>query len=95
MDNLLEVFMVICFGVSWPVNIARAWRARSTKGSSLLFYCLIWVGYLFGIASKVLKAQAGVPTPFYVWFFYVLNLMMISVGIAVYFRNRRLDRLHE
>ena len=35
--SFLEMLMLICFGVSWPINIAKAWRARSTKGISVLF----------------------------------------------------------
>ena len=51
MANFLEVMMVVLFGISWPLNIAKAWKARSAKGSSVLFYYFIWAGYLFGIAS--------------------------------------------
>lgn len=33
-----------------------------------------------------------VTVPWYVLFFYVLNALMISGGILIYFRNRRLDK---
>ena len=33
--------MLICFGVSWPINIAKAWKARSTKGISVLFFYVL------------------------------------------------------
>lgn len=92
MANLLEVLMVVCFGVSWPINILKAWRARTAKGSSLPFYCLILVGYLFGIGSKFVLRAGGVATPAYIWFFYILNAAMVTLGILVYFRNARLDR---
>ena len=69
--------MLICFGVSWPINIAKAWKARSTKGISVLFYCLILLGYLVGIAAKLS--------------FYVLNTLMVAAGIAIWFRNRALE----
>ena len=95
MADIFELLMIVCFGVSWPLNIIKAWRARTAKGSSVQFYFLILVGYLFGIASKVIKLRAGVSTPGYVWFFYILNSLIVTTGILVWFRNRRLDRMAE
>jgi hypothetical protein len=95
MANFLEVMMVVLFGVSWPLNIVKAWRARTAKGMSVLFYYFIWAGYLFGIASKVVKVYDGVSTPAYVWFFYILNILMVSVGIVIYYRNAALDKKSE
>lgn len=92
MANFLEVLMVVCFGVSWPLNIRKAWHARTARGSSVLFYFFIWIGYVFGIGSKALRLAEGVSTPGYVWFFYILNLVMVSLGIVIYFRNALLDR---
>ncbi len=94
MADVFELFMIVCFGVSWPLNIYKAWKARTTKGSSIQFYFLILVGYLFGIASKVVKLRHGVSTPGYVWFFYILNSLIVSIGIGIWFRNLRLDRMH-
>ena len=95
MADIFELLMIVCFGVSWPLNIIKAWRARTAKGSSVQFYFLILVGYLFGIASKAIKLRAGVSTPGYVWFFYILNSLIVTTGILVWFRNRRLDRMAE
>lgn len=96
--SFLEMLMLICFGVSWPINIAKAWRARSTKGISVLFYCLILLGYLVGIAAKLALIIGSAPTPWYetvhwyVMFFYVLNTMMVAAGVAIWFRNRALEK---
>ena len=95
MADFFEVLMVVLFGCSWPMNIHRAWIARTAKSTSLLFYLFIFVGYLFGLVSKAIKLQNGVSTPFYVWFFYTLNTCMVFVGILVYLRNRVLDRRAE
>lgn len=92
MENFFEMLMVIFFGLSWPLNITKAWKSNSTKGISLLFYFFIWIGYLFGLASKAIKLQNGIQTPSYVWFFYILNTIMVSVGILIYFRNRELEK---
>lgn len=95
MADVFELVMIVCFGVSWPLNIYKAWKARTTKGSSVQFYFLILIGYLFGIASKVIKLNQGISTPAYVWFFYILNSVIVTLGIIVWFRNRRLDRLQK
>ena len=95
MADIFELLMIVCFGISWPLNIYKAWKARTTKGSSVQFYFLILVGYLFGITSKVLKLRSGVSTPGYVWFFYILNSVIVTAGIVVWFRNRRLDQKNE
>lgn len=92
MSEILEAAMVICFGASWPLNIRKLWQSKTAVGTSVMFYFFIWIGYLFGLLSKALKAAAGVSTPGYVWFFYVLNTVMVSFGILLYFRNRQLDR---
>ena len=90
MPELLETAMMILFGLSWPMNIIRSVRSRTARGKSGLFLCFIILGYLAGIAAKIV---AGNIT--YVLFFYVLNILMVSVDLILYFRNRRLDRLAE
>ena len=88
MPEFLETCMMVLFGLSWPMNIIRSVRSRTAKGKSVLFLFFIILGYLAGIASKIL---AGHIT--YVLFFYVLNILMVSTDVILYFRNRRLDRL--
>ncbi len=90
MSEFLEALMVIAFGISWPMNIVKSVRARTAKGKSFLFLIFIWIGYVAGIASKLISGNIT-----YVFFFYVLNLLMVSADIILYFRNRRLDRLAE
>lgn len=94
MAEILETAMIICFGVSWPVNLFKAVRSRTTKGSSLLFLCLIEAGYIVGIIGKFINADymAQISSKWYVLFFYMLNAVMVAANLCVYFRNRRLDR---
>lgn len=91
MDDIFEVLMLVCFGLSWPLNIIKAWKARTAKGTSVLFYFFIWFGYIFGLGNKAIKLWNGTSTPAYVWFSYTLNLVMVSIGILIFFRNRWLD----
>lgn len=95
MADVFEALMVICFGISWPINISKAWKARTAKSTSVLFYFFIWLGYIFVIIAKAIKLQNGISTPIYVWFFYVLNTIMVTCGILIYFRNKLLDRKAE
>lgn len=96
--SYMEMLMVICFGISWPINIVKAWKARSTKGISLLFYTFILLGYLFALVGKLVLIAYYAPAPWYetvhwyVMFFYVLNTLMVAAGIATYFRNRSLEK---
>jgi hypothetical protein len=88
MPEFFEALMVISFGLSWPMNIIKSFKARTTKGKSLLFLWFILLGYFCGIISKLLSG-----TITYVFIFYVINFVMVAVDIILYFRNRSLDLL--
>ena len=90
MSQFLEAVMVVCFGISWPMNIIKSIRARTAKGKSLPFLLFIFIGYVSGIAAKLISGSIT-----YVFVFYVLNLLMVGADICLYFRNRHLDRLRE
>ena len=90
MAEFFELCMVLCFGISWPISIGKSWLSRSTKGKNVLFTLAIWVGYACGIAGKILGNRIT-----YVVFFYILNLVMVTIDIALFFRNRRIERQAE
>lgn len=87
MSQLFEAAMVICFGISWPISIMKSIKSKTAKGKSIIFMMFIMGGYVFGIVSKLV---AGTIT--YVLFFYVLNLLMVSIDVWLYYRNSRLDK---
>lgn len=89
MAEILEIIMVVSFGASWPMNVLKSYRARTTKGKSLGFLCLIFFGYIAGISSKLVAFN---PDKWYVLFFYVLNLVMVGADLILYARNHRLDK---
>ena len=41
MSEILEVVMIVSFGASWPMNVMKSWKARTAKGKSIAFLCLI------------------------------------------------------
>jgi hypothetical protein len=85
--QILEAGMLICFGISWPVDILRTWRVRRTEGKSLAFMFLVLVGYTLGLGSKLARAQAGEPMEG-VSALYVLNALFIIVDIVLTMRLR-------
>ena len=87
MGQFFEALMVISFGISWPVSIAKSIKSRTVKGKSLIFILFILIGYGFGIISKLISGSIT-----YVFAFYVLNFIMVAADTALYFRNRRLDK---
>ena len=95
LHELLEIIMVVSFGASWPLNVMKSNKARTTKGKSLGFLCLIFFGYIAGIISKLLNEayMASFAAKWYVLFFYVLNLIMVGTDLILYARNARLDKL--
>ncbi len=97
MSEILEIVMIVSFGASWPLNVLKSYRARTTKGKSLPFLVLIFFGYVAGIASKFLNEtyMAQFSSKWYVLVFYFLNLTMVGIDLALYCRNYRLDKMAE
>ena len=89
--ELMEVCMMIAFGFSWPMNVIKSYKMRTTKGKSLPFLILILFGYVCGITGKILSPGYK----WYVMFFYVLNFAMVMVDLLLYIRNWRLDKQAE
>jgi hypothetical protein len=90
MGSLFETLMLVCFGLSWPINMMKAYKARTAKGTSLPFLLLIITGYLGGIAAKIISGSIN-----YVLIVYLINLAIVLLNLAVYFRNVSLDRKNE
>ena len=95
MAELFEVIMIVSFGASWPLNLMKSYKARTTKGKSLAFLLLIFFGYIAGIVSKLINESymANIGEKWYVLFFYVLNFLMVGADLIMYARNRRIDKL--
>ena len=87
MGSILETVMLVCFGFSWPLNVIKAYRAKTAKGTSLPFILLIIAGYIAGISAKLITEQIN-----YVLIAYILNLAIVSLNVVVYFRNVSLDK---
>ena len=84
---ILETIMLVCFGFSWPMNLIKAYKARTAKSTSLPFILLIITGYIAGICAKLASGNIN-----YVLIAYLLNLAIVSLNLVVYFRNVALDK---
>ena len=93
MAEFLEIMMIVCFGISWPMNVVKAWKARTAKGKSILFLLFILIGYVAGITGKFMNEayMADFANKWYVLIFYFLNFFMVSADLVLYFRNKKLD----
>ena len=86
MASILEATMLLCFGLSWPINALNAWRARTAKATSPAFLALITFGYVAGIAAKFVGHNVN-----WVLGVYLFNLVALVINDLIYVRNRRLD----
>ncbi len=88
LGHILEIAMIVAFGFSWPNNIITTLKNKSTKGKNLVFLILIDTGYVCGILGKILSGNIV----WYVMFFYILNFVMVSIDMALYFYYRRIEK---
>ena len=95
--NLFEALTIFCFGLSWPISIRKSYISRTAKGKSLFFEVFLLIGYAFGIARKIIQACNGESGFLFVlsFVFYVINFIAISIDVALYFRNSKLDKARE
>lgn len=87
MSEMLEAIMLICFGLSWPMNLIKNIKAKTAKSMSFKFILLIILGYIAGIAAKLINHSIN-----YVLIVYLLNLVVVSMNLIVYFINRKIDK---
>lgn len=84
MVTVCESIMLICFGVSWPISVYKSFTSKTTKGKSVLFTLAIILGYIAGIAGKIIGGNVN-----YVLALYIVNLVFVSIDLALYFVNKR------
>ena len=86
MAAVLEAIMLVCFGLSWPINAMKAWKSKTAAGTSWMFLALITFGYLAGIAAKFVGGTIN-----WVLAVYFVNLAALVVNWCVFARNKALD----
>lgn len=76
--SILECCTLVLFGLSWPSNIIKLYKNKSTVGVSLTFLILIDLGYICGIVSKIIRGDVMVLC------FYILDFILVTTDIALY-----------
>ncbi|HPQ43210.1 MAG TPA: hypothetical protein PKZ42_03200 [Syntrophales bacterium] len=78
--SIFEAMMLICFGVSWPISIAKSIRTKVVSGKSPLFMGVLCFGYACGITHKLLYSMD------WIILLYILNLILVSIDLTLYYR---------
>ena len=86
--KILEVAMLVLFGISWPISLVKSIRSKSTKGKSLIFLILIDIGYICGMTSKIVSTTFVWSTDWWVFVIYVINFSFVTSDLIVYFKNK-------
>ena len=84
MEQVFESLMMACFGVSWPISVYKSIVSKSVKGKSLFFVIAIWLGYVAGIVGKFVSGKMS-----YVLVLYIINFIMVSADLVLYFINKK------
>jgi hypothetical protein len=82
--SIFEIGMLICFGFAWPVSIMKSIKTKSIEGKSLLFMYIVLLGYVFGMAHKVVYNLD------FVLGLYGLNFLMVFTDLMLYYKNKKL-----
>ena len=90
--KVLEATMLILCGISWPFNLMKSIRSKSTKGKSLLFLILIDLGYVAGITSKFFSTTFVWQTDWWIFAIYVTNFLFVSADLIMYFVNKTREK---
>jgi hypothetical protein len=80
--SVFEVLMLICFGASWPISIEKTIRTKRVDGKSPIFMIVVCLGYVSGIAHKLVFSFDWVIA------LYVVNLALVMADCILYFRYR-------
>lgn len=85
--QIFELVMLTCFGLSWPISVYKSIKTGSTQGKSPIFIMAIIIGYISGIIGKIVGGQLN-----YVLAVYCLNLLVVSIDLALYIRNKHREQ---
>ena len=84
--SIFEIGMLLSFGAAWPVSIYKAYKSQSTGGKSWVFSAVVIIGYISGIIHKLLYSRDAVM------YLYMLNAIMVSIDLCLWFRNRKIEK---
>jgi hypothetical protein len=77
--SIFEALMLICFGISWPISIAKSLRTKVVIGKSPFFMGIVCFGYLSGVIHKLMYSLD------WIIILYAMNMIMVATDLALYF----------
>lgn len=83
--KILEAFMLVCWGASWPFSIAKILQTRSVEGKSTLFLTLILSGYIVAILAQFFRGLSPVVL------LYFLNASMVFTDLCLVLKFRGVE----
>ncbi len=84
----LEAIMLVCFGLSWPIDIVNTLRVRHVEGKSFTFMFVIFVGYVLGVAGKFFRVAGSGQWPEGVTWMYAVNALLVAADMALFLHYR-------
>jgi len=78
--SFFEATMLICFGISWPISIAKSLRTRTVIGKSPRFMAIVCIGYMSGCIHKLLYSLD------WILILYAANMVMVAIDLVLYFK---------
>ena len=92
----LEILMLVCFGLSWPISVYKTWTSKTAVGKSTFSNIFIIIGYVGGIISKFLKMEDhmsdATPSAAGIFIFalvmYFINMAMVSTNLFLIYYYR-------
>lgn len=75
--SVFECVMLVCFGASWPVSVAKTIKAKNPTGKSIGFLYLVFIGYVSGCLHKYYYSWDSL-----IWL-YVFNGVMVATDIIL------------
>ena len=81
--SIFEAIMMLCFGASWPFQVAKTYKTKNVAGKSILFLWIVMIGYVSGMIHKVLH------NPDWVIYLYLLNLLLVATDTFFYYRYKK------
>ena len=78
--HIFEAIMLICFGISWPISIAKSLRTKVVEGKSPLFMIILCVGYASGIINRLINPAGWIIC------LYAANLLLVAFDLFLYYK---------
>jgi len=75
--SIFEAGMLICFGASWPFQVAKTYRTKDVKGRSRSFMWIVELGYICGMIHKIFYNYDAV------FYLYLLDFLLVATDLSL------------